>query len=103
MQFIFILCLLTALGLFCAWEHSRVTELGYRAQQLRGEREDLLRQQRELLCEISALSNPKRIAGEVERWNIDLVEADRLARVRAADGCPPNAHGSPRLARRRTH
>lgn len=85
-QFIFILCLLTALGLFCAWEQARVTELGYRAEQFRFERECLLRRQRELLCEMSSLSSPQRIAGEVKRMGIALIEAERLIQVRVADG-----------------
>ena len=100
MQFMFILLLLSALGLFCAWEQSRVTELGYRAQQLRREHEDLLQKQRELLWETSLLRRPQRIAGEVNRLDLGLVEAARLTPVRPAAGDPPKTHRSPALAHR---
>ena len=88
--------LLTAATLFAVLgvaQRARVIHLGYRVERLEGERALLAENNRRLLCEISALSHPARIAGEIRRVDVSLL--DPVALTRASAGARSHRLGDP--------
>jgi hypothetical protein len=67
--------------------------LGYRVSRLQEERDLFVQKNRELECEISALSDPGRIAGQVERLKIPIMDPVELSKATAS---PLTGDPSPR-------
>ena len=72
--------LFVAWGLFTAHQRVLATRHGYMVEHLQEERRILLDENQKLDCEIAVLIRPERIAGEVRRLGLDLV--DPVARMR---------------------
>ena len=100
-KYILLLLLATFFAVLGVAQRAHVVHLGYRAARLEAQRNLLARNNRELLCEISALSDPARIAGEIGRLNIALLDPVALTksspRTRGSSGGPG---GQERGARR---
>ena len=67
-------------GLFAVQQRVQATRHGYMVQHLEEERRLLLNENRRLNCEIAALTRPDRIAAEVRRLGLDLVDPVALSR-----------------------
>jgi len=85
-RYIILLLLVTALAVLSVAQQARVIHLGYRVERLEIERAFLAESSRSLLCEISALSHPARIADEVRRLDIGLLDPVSLTRASADRG-----------------
>ena len=82
-----LLLLLTALfAVLGVAQQARAVHLGYRAGRLEAKRNLLAENRHQLLCEVSSLSRPARIAGEVEHLKIALVDPVELTRNSGSDG-----------------
>jgi hypothetical protein len=81
LRYLIVLLLLTVFGTLAVAQQARVFHLGHRVVQLRDKRALLAEDSCLLQCEISALSNPVRIAGEVERLNIGLLNPVELTQA----------------------
>ena len=95
--------LLLLLGAFFAVlgvaQRAHVVHLGYRVSRLEAERALLAESNRQILCEISVLAHPARIAGEVGRLNIALLDPVALTKTSAGEG-PGERREAIRSARR---
>lgn len=69
-----VIVLLVGLLLFTVWQQSRITDLGYRLQQVQRAREEELRLREHLELELDTLRAPARLAAQAER--LRLVPAD---------------------------
>jgi len=72
-------------------QHARVIHLGYRVGRLEEKRDLLAENNRQLLCEISNLSHPARIAGEVARMKLALLDPVELSKSSGSDGAEEHA------------
>lgn len=97
-----LLLLATFFAILGVTQGARGVHLGLRVGRLEAERERLSGENRELLCEISALSRPARIADEVGRLNIELVDPVELTRMSAPDAPMPASQPVNRQTARRT-
>lgn len=73
-----LLLVATLFGALAVAQRTRVLHLGYELEALRGDHSLLSYQNRQLLCEISALSHPARIADEIARSETGLLDPVRL-------------------------
>ena len=89
-KYILLLLLATFFAVLGVAQRAHVVHLGYRAARLEAQRNLLAKNNRELLCEISALSDPARIAGEIGRLNIALL--DPVALTKSAISGGPSGH-----------
>jgi hypothetical protein len=89
-QYIVVLLIVTLFGVLCVAQQAHVVHLGCDVRRLEGERALLAEQNRRLLCEISALTHPTRIAGEVERLSIGML--DPVALTQASKAEDPGKH-----------
>ena len=64
-------------------QRAYVIHLGYRVERLQAEQAFLAERNRQFLCEISALSNPSRIAQEIGRLDVTLLDPVELSQVSA--------------------
>jgi len=94
--------MLTAWGLFAVHQRVLATRHGYRVRHLEEERRLLLDENRKLNCEISALMRPDRIAGEVRRLGLDLVDPVALTSPDASRRSPNRASPA-EVTRQQTH
>ena len=84
-RYIVLLLLVSVFGVLGVAQQACVMHLGYRVDWLEVKRASLGEDSRNLLCEISALSHPARIADEMKRLNIALLEPVSLTQA-SADG-----------------
>jgi len=94
-RYLVLLAVVTVFALLGTAQRTRALLLGYRLESLQMERALLADQNRQLLCEISAQSQPARIAGAVARADIALM--DPVALTQAPGG------GAQRTATGRAH
>jgi len=89
--------LLTLLGLGLAWQRVGIIARGYEIRRLGVAKADLERRQRDLLCEIGALSAPDAMAQRLQVFNVRLARPESLrqfgasgiARLAHHQECPP--------------
>lgn len=96
--FTILMLLLAAWGLYVVHQRVAVTRYGYVVRHLENERRQLLDDNQKLQCEIAALVRPERIAGEVRRLGLDLVDPVALRKAEAArllNGPAPQTGGHP--------
>lgn len=86
-RYLILLLLMTAFAVAAVAQQARVIHLGYRVERLGAEREALAERSRKLRVNISALSHPARIADEIGRMDIGLLDPVALTHV-SADGGP---------------
>ena len=79
-RYVCVLLVVTLFGLLAVAQRTRVIHLGYELEVLRSDRLALSDQNRVLLCDVSALSRPERIADEIRRSNIGLMDPVTLTR-----------------------
>jgi len=91
--------LLAAWGLYAVHQRLAATRYGYMVRHLERERRQLVEENRRLDCEIATLVRPARIAGEVRRLGLDLVDPVTLRKAEAARllerSAPPGDHPQP--------
>jgi len=80
-RYMLLLSVVTVFALLGAAQRARVLFLGYRLERLQMERSLLADQNRELLCEISAQTQPARIASALARADIMLMDPVALTRA----------------------
>ena len=92
-RYIFLLILATLFAALGVAQRTQTLHSGYQLESLQAEHAVLADQNRQLLCDISALSRPARIAGEIERSEIALMDPITLTqssgtekRSRQSDG-----------------
>ena len=66
-------------------QRTRLVQLGYCVELLDAERDTLAESNRLLHCDITSLSSPDRVAGEVERLNIALFDPVALSKASARE------------------
>ena len=74
LQFAILTAMLTAWGLFAVEQRARAIRHGYSIQHLENERRQLIDENRTLQSEIATLMRPERIASEVRRLGLPLVD-----------------------------
>ena len=80
-RYLTVLMILTIFATLAVGQQAHVFHLGHRVVLLESERALLAENSRLLQCEISALSQPARIAGEVERLDIGLLNPVELTQA----------------------
>lgn len=90
MHFGILTLLLAAWAIFAIHQRALATRSGYAIQHLERERQKLLEDNRKIQCEIAALMEPARIAREVERLGLNLVDPVESRREQARGGQPAN-------------
>lgn len=98
-RYMVLLLLVTFFAVLGVAQRAHVVHLGYRAGRLEDRQKVLAKSNRELLCDIYALAQPARIAGEVGRMNIPLMDPVQLTKTVGNDG-PGEAEKKPRPPRR---
>jgi len=83
-RYILLLLLASFFALVGVAQRAHGIYLGYRVSRLEEEKDLLARKNRDLVCEISALSDPARIAGQVERLKIPLMDPVELSKATAS-------------------
>ena len=86
-RYLLLLVVATVIAVLGAAQEAHRIDLGYRVEGLEHECALLARSNYDLLCEISASSHPARIADEIQRFDIALLDPVELTRA--------TAHGSP--------
>ena len=84
-RYMLLLGLVTLFALLGVAQRARAVHLGYQIGRLETKKQTLAEGNRFLLCEISALSDPARIAGEVGRMKIELLDPVEFSRGRSGD------------------
>jgi len=84
-RYILLLLLASLFAVLGVAQRAHVVHLGLRIGYLQTERDLLADSNRQLLCEISALRDPGRIAEEVGRMNIALLEPVELTKTSESD------------------
>ena len=85
-RYILLLLLAALFAVLAVAQQARVIHLGYRVERLEAEQAVLAENNRQLLCEISALSHPARIAEEIGRLDIALLEPVALTQASLGGG-----------------
>lgn len=80
-RYILLLLLATFFAVLGVAQRAHVVHLGRQVGALQSERDSLARDNRKLLCDIGALSHPARIADEVGRLNIALMDPVTLTKA----------------------
>ena len=80
-RYILLLALVSFFALLAVAQRAHGVYLGRRLSLLQHETEVLSEHNSQLLCEISALSDPARIAGEVERMKLPLLGPVELSKA----------------------
>jgi hypothetical protein len=95
-RYILLVCVATLFAALGVAQRTSTIHLGYYLESLHTERVVLTDQNRELLCDISVLSHPARISGEIERSNTALVNPVALTQAsgKREDAAPSD--GAPR-------
>lgn len=83
-RYILLLVLISFFALVGVAQRARVVQLQRRVAVLERETRELAEANRQLMCDISTLTNPARIQGEVKRMNLAL--SDPMELSKAADG-----------------
>jgi len=73
-RYVCVLLVATLFGLLVVAQRTRVIHLGYEIEVLRSDRSMLSEQNRVLLCDVSALSSPERIADEIRHSDVGLMD-----------------------------
>ena len=89
-KYLLLLLLATVFAVMAVAQQTCVVHLGLRVERLEAQTDRLAEKSRLLLCEISALSHPVRIAEAVERLNIGLL--DPVALTQAAADVEPGEY-----------
>jgi hypothetical protein len=84
-RYILLLLLASFFALLGVAQRGHGVHLGLRVGCLKAETDLLAENNRQLLCEISALSDPARIAGQVERMKLALLDPVALTKTVAAE------------------
>ena len=84
-RYILLLLLVSFFALLGVAQRAHGVHLGLRVGRLKAETDLLAENNRQLLCEISALSDPARIAGQVERMKLALLDPVALTKTVAAE------------------
>ncbi len=84
-RYILLLLLASFFALVGVAQRAYGVHLGLRVGSLKAETDLLAENNRQLLCEISALSDPARIAGQVERMKLALLDPVVLTKAVAAE------------------
>ena len=92
-RYFILLILVTTFAVAAVAQQARAIHLGYRVECLNEEREDLAERKRELRCDISALSQPARIAEEIGRLDVGLLDPVALSRTFASERPGDRARG----------
>ena len=90
LRYLIVLLTVTVFAVLGVAQQTRVVHLGYRVECLDEEGALLAENSRRLICEISALSHPARIAGELGRLHIGLLDPIALSKASADKG--PGEH-----------
>lgn len=87
-RYILVVLLISFFALIGVAQRARVVQLQRRVAGLERETRDLAEANRRLMCDISALTHPARIEGEVKRLNIALSDPMELSKAASegADG-----------------
>ena len=90
-RYFILLILATTFAVASVAQQARAIHLGYRVERLHAEREDLVERKRKLRCDIGALSRPARIAEEIGRLDVGLLDPVALTQAFASErpGAPP--------------
>ena len=96
-RYVILVAVISVFAVLGVAQRTRAIHLGYRLEGLQEKRRLLADQNRQLLCDIGALSNPTRIAEVVNRSEPGLVDPMELTR-RAAQAALPQ--GRALVARR---
>ena len=81
LRYMILLLLVTVLATLGVAQRASVVHLGYHIERLEAERERLAERNRCIHCEISALSEPARIAALAGRLDDSLLDPDTLDQV----------------------
>lgn len=84
-RYILLLLLASVFALLGVAQRAHGVHLGLRVGHLKAETDLLTENNRQLLCEISALSSPARIAGQVESKKLALLDPVTLTKTVAAE------------------
>ena len=87
-RYLLLLGLASLFALLGVAQSTRATRLEYRVGQLEARRAELSDGNRVLLCDIYALSYPARIADQVGRLNIGLMDPVELSKSLKANAAP---------------
>ncbi len=100
-RYVLMLALATLFGILLVAQQTAIFHLGYSVRRLETEVALRSEQNRRLLCDISVLSEPARIADQVERLNIALVDPVKLTMesMSAKQASPPTRVQPSRAAR----
>jgi len=82
-RYLVLIFMLTFFAVLDVAQRACVYHLGYRVERLQAERALQAERNRRLLCEISALSDPGRIAEEIRRLDATLLDPVRLSQASA--------------------
>lgn len=82
-RYLLLLLLVTVFSVIAVAQQTSVVHLGLCIERLDGQTSRLAEKSRLLLCNISALSHPARIADEIERLNIGLLDPVALTQASA--------------------
>ena len=96
-RYFILLILATTFAVAAVAQQARAIHLGYRVERLKAEREDLVERKRELRCDIGVLSRPARIAKEIGRFDVGLLDPVALTQAFAHErpGGPPGERRAP--------
>jgi len=82
-RFVFLLAVVTVFAVLCVAQQAHVIHLGLSVERLEDETTLLAGSNRELLCEISALGHPARVAREVRRLDSGMLDPVALSQASA--------------------
>ena len=98
-RYFILLLLVTTFAVAAVAQQARAIHLGYRIECLNEEREDLAERKRKLRCDISALSRPARIAEEIGRLDVELLDPVALTQAFASERPGDHVRGQRASAR----
>jgi len=93
-RYILLLCVVVLFAILGVAQRTSAIHLGYHLESLQEEYFTLADQNRQLLCDIGALSHPARIAGEIERSDIILLDPVTLTQFPATGESAGRLHGN---------
>lgn len=88
-QFTVALVIVATVLIFYVWQHFRAIEYGYRIEELKGQHEVLLEQNRQLKLEEASLRSPERIVALAEQMGLTTPQVGQVVPL----DNPPAEHG----------